>query len=418
MIRIIPISDVGEFADKTRPASGQTADVSDIIRDVRKDGDSALARYEEMFGGRYSARISQERVAEAHDQITQGQRNAIVEMRDRLVGVETLLRESLQDMTARIGSTTVSRRFVPLKSVGCYVPGGLAKYPSSAVMSVSTAKVAGVPRVVVITPSAADGVDPVTLAAADICGADEIYGVGGAHGVAALAYGTKTIQRVDKIVGPGGRFVTAAKLAVSNAVSIDMLAGPTELAVIADESADPTYVAADIIAQAEHSEDTFCCAITTSGKVADRIQEAIADMVPKTRRHKIVDASLSENGFIAVCRNWEDAARLAETLAPEHLQIMTKSPEEMASRVQSAGLVLTGHNSPSPASDYLLGTNHILPTGTGGRTRGALSVLDFVKLVTTVSTDIESLTKIAGHMKEITASEGLPGHYESVRCRI
>lgn len=417
-MRIVPVGDVGEFAATARPAAERGVDVADILEDVRLNGDAALARYERRFGGGGPLRISEEAIHRARNQITKEQRDAILAARDNLAEVEMSMHSSLHDITAKMDGATISRRFVPIGSVGCYVPGGLARYPSSAIMSVTTARVAGVRRVVVITPSTADGVDDMTLASADICGADEIYGVGGAHGIAALAYGTKTIRPVDKIVGPGGPYVTAAKAALAGTVPVDMPAGPTELAVLADGSADPSRVAADIVAQAEHSRDSFCCVITTSAGLAAGVQDEVGRIVPEAERREIIDASLSRNGFIAVCESMEDATRLADALAPEHLQVMTESPDRVAAGVRNAGLVLLGHDTPSTASDYLLGTNHILPTGGWGRTRGALSVLDFVKVSTTVSADADTLAGIAGHVRELTASEGLPGHYESVRCRV
>ncbi len=418
MIRIVAVSDVEDFAASARPKPAQTAAVDGIISDVRENGDAALRRYEEQFGGSAGPlRVPEREIKKARDGLSSGQVDAINLARSRLADVETRLRESLQDIAAGFRGVRISRRFEPIGSAGCYVPGGLARYPSSAVMSVTTAKVAGVDRVVVITPSRMGEVDPVTLASADICGADEVYGVGGAHGIAALAYGTETIRPVGKIVGPGGAFVTAAKAAVSQDVSVDMLAGPTELAVIADSTTNPEYVASDIMAQAEHSRDTFCYVITTSMSLAVEVQRAVRQKIKTAQRRDIIQASLAGNGFIAVCQEMSDAARLADILAPEHLQIMTESPGDVAKGIKSAGLVLLGSDTPSTASDYLLGTNHILPTGGQGRVRGSLSVLDFMKLGTTVASDADALAEISGHMMELAMSEGLPNHYESVRCR-
>ena len=233
--------------------------------------------------------------------------------------------------------------------------------------------------------------------------------------MAALAYRTRTIRPIDKIVGLGGSFVTAAKAAVSAAVPIDMLAGLTELAVLADGSADPEYVAAYIVAQAEHSNDTFCYGITASRDVAVRLQDAVRRRAEAAARRGIVRASLDGNGFIAVCGGMEEAARLADLLAPEHLQVMTERAEEVARAVGRAGLVLLGQT-PSPASDYLLGSNHILPTGGKGMTREPLSALDFLKLRATVSATTDALREISGAMKVLAESEDLPNHYESVRC--
>ena len=418
-MRIVTVRNVERFAARARPAPAvQGSEVDGIIAEVRRDGDAALRRYEKRFGGRAGTiRVSGEEIRKAYDAVSGEQLDAIRQARDRLSITETALKERLRGFAAVSGGVTVSREFAPIGSVGCYVPGGLARYPSSAVMSITVAKLAGVRRVVAVSPSRDGAMDPMTLAAADLCGADEIYKVGGAHAVAALAYGTRTIRPVDKIVGPGGSFVTAAKAAVSPAVSIDMLAGPTELAVIADDSADPEHVAADIVAQAEHSEDTFCYAITASRDVAVRLQGAVRRRAGAAARGGIVRASLDCNGFIAVCGGMGDAARLADLLAPEHLQVMTKDAEAVARAVGSAGLILLGQT-PSPASDYLLGSNHILPTGGQGKTRGPLSVLDFLKIRATVSASTDTLKEIAGAVRVLAESEDLPNHYESVRCRL
>jgi histidinol dehydrogenase len=286
-------------------------------------------------------------------------------------------------------------------------------------MSVTPAKIAGVKRIVVVSPPNSDGkIDPLVVVAAEICGANEIYRVGGAQAIAALAFGTKSISKVDKIVGPGGAFVTLAKSVVSERTSIDMLAGPTELGIIADATANPKYIALDLISQSEHSKDTLCYLITNSEKLAKSVDKIITDMVNKIKRSDFVKTSLKENGFIAICKNNSDMIKLANELAPEHLQIMTKNPNAFGTKITSSGLVLLGHDTPSSASDYLLGSNHILPTNRFGKTRGSLSVLDFIKINTQVSASKSVLSKILKHLEVFTEAEGLPNHYEAVRGRI
>ncbi len=308
---------------------------------------------------------------------------------------------------------------MPILSVGCYIPGGLAKYPSSAIMSIIPAKVAGVKRIVVVSPPNKDGkIDPLTIVAADLCGANEIYKTGGAQAIAALSFGTKSIKKVDKIVGPGGAFVTIAKSLVSDQTSIDMLAGPTELGIIADNTANPDYVALDLISQAEHSKDTFCYLITSSEGLAKKVSSIISEKVRTIKRSEFVKPSLKNNGFIAICKNSSDMTSLANELAPEHLQIMTKNPSNISKKITSAGLVLLGNESPSSASDYVLGSNHILPTNKFGNTRGSLSVFDFLKVHTEISTSKKTLKKVEGFMKTFTDAEGLPNHYEAVRGRL
>jgi histidinol dehydrogenase len=303
--------------------------------------------------------------------------------------------------------------------VGCYIPGGLAKYPSTAIMSVIPAKIAGVKRILVTSPPNKEGkLDPLTIVAADICGATEIYKTGGAQAIAALSFGTKTIQKVDKIVGPGGPFVTLAKSLVSNTTSIDMLAGPTELGIIADNSADPNFVAADLITQAEHSSDTFCFLITTSLEFAKLVNQSLTKKIKKSKRSSIVKKSLGKNGFIAVCKSNSDVIKLVNKLAPEHLEIITKNQNEIAEKITTPGIILIGKYTPASASDYLLGSNHILPTNKFGRIRGSLSVLDFVKLGTRVESSKSSLRKLSKYLETLTTAEGLPNHYESVRSRL
>jgi histidinol dehydrogenase len=286
-------------------------------------------------------------------------------------------------------------------------------------MSVVPAKTAGVKRIVVVSPpNSAGNIDSLTVVTADICGADEIYKIGGAQSIAALSYGTKTISKVDKIVGPGGSFVTTAKSLISDQTAIDMLAGPTELGIIADNSTNPKFIALDLISQAEHSNDTFCYLITTSEKLANSVNKIISELIPKISRGEIVKFSLKNNGFIGICKTNSDMIKLANILAPEHLQIMTKSPESISSKIISSGLILLGNTTPSSASDYILGSNHILPTNGFGKTRGSLSVLDFIKINTEITSSKSSLLKISKYLEVLTNAEGLSNHFEAVRGRL
>jgi histidinol dehydrogenase len=311
------------------------------------------------------------------------------------------------------------RTFIPIPSVGCYIPGGQARYPSSAAMAVIPARQAGVKRIVVVSPPGRDGkIDPLTIVAAKMCGATEIYKVGGAQAIGALAYGTKSIPKVDKIVGPGGKFVSIAKSLVSDQTAIDMVAGPTELGILADASSDPELIALDLIAQAEHSKDTMCFVITQSKTVAKQIQKSIEKLIPGTERSSIIKDSISKNGFIAVCKNQNEVIELANKIAPEHLELMVKNAKSLSKKITGAGLVLIGKNTPSSASDYLLGTNHILPTNGFGRTRGGLSVLDFLKLQTVVVSKKSSLRSIVEDLKTLTDAEDLPNHYKAVKRRL
>ena len=422
-MKIISIRNVESFAQKIRPRPSikNKKIVESIISQVQKQGDTALKRYEKKFGGATlsSLRVTKKEVENAYSQVSKNEIAAIKISKNRLTKTESAVRKKLQNIKINFDGIKISKSFIPINSVGCYIPGGLARYPSSVVMSVVPAKVAGVKEIILVSPPNKQGnIDPLTLVAADICGAKEIYKIGGAQAIAALSFGTKSIPQVDKIVGPGGSFVTLAKSVVSDRTSIDMLAGPTELGIITDNSTNPEIAAIDLLSQAEHSTETFCYLITTSNKLARKIQITVNKMINNSQRKQIIKKSLEKNGFIAVCKNQNDAIRLANILAPEHLEILTKNPKKIAVKINSAGLILIGKNTPSSASDYLLGSNHILPTNGFGKIRGSLSVLDFVKLGTTVEASKDALGKISKYLDALTKAEGLPNHYKAVRSRL
>ena len=422
-MRILKVANTEDFAAKIAPTQPQKnkSDVEKILKDVAKNGDSAIKKYEKKFNKvkLSSLEVSKTEILDAYRKVSQRELTAIRLAKQKLEKTEKMTKSILKSTVNTYDGTKIQKDFVPLYSVGCYVPGGLARYPSSAIMSIVPAKVAGVKKIIVVSPPNIDGkLDPLTIVASNIAGATKIYKTGGAQAIAALAYGTKSIDKVDKIVGPGGAYVTLAKSIVSSDTAIDMLAGPTELGIIADDSADAELVAVDLISQAEHSSDTFCFLITTSSILAKKVDKIISEKSKTITRSKIVRESLEKNGFIAICKSLSDMINLANALAPEHLQIMTKYPLNVAQKITSAGLVLVGHDTPSAASDYILGSNHILPTNGFGKIRGSLSVLDFIKINTKVSASKQSMRKIAKHMKILTDSEGLPNHYESVRSRI
>ena len=423
MIRIIKVTNVEKFAAKIIPKQPQKNKtiVESILKNVKKNGDDAIRKYEKKFTGANlsSLRLTQTEIKNAYSKVSKTELSALRLAKARLEKTESIIKSILKNKTINNDGIKISKKFIPIQSVGCYIPGGLAKYPSSVIMSVVPAKVAGVKRVVVVSPPNSDGkIDPLTIVAANICGADEIYKTGGAQSIAALSYGTKTISKVDKIVGPGGSFVTTAKSLINNQTGIDMLAGPTELGIIADNSANPKFVALDLISQAEHSSDTFCYLITTSEKLAKSVSNIISELLSKIQRGNIVKSSLKNNGFIAICRTKSDMIKLANSLAPEHLEIMAKNPDSLSSKITTPGLILLGNNTPSSASDYVLGSNHILPTNGFGKIRGSLSVLDFIKINTQVTCSKSSLSKISKYLEVLTNAEGLPNHYEAVRGRL
>jgi len=418
-MKIITVTNVHSFA-KSQSHKFDKKTVESIINTVQKDGDSALRRFEKKFNGVdiKTFLVSKKEIRDAYQGVTEDQIQAIKLSKTRLEKTESALKSKLGKIEIKTDGIKITKTFTPLDSVGCYVPGGLARYPSSVIMSVVPAKIAGVKRTVIVTPpNKAGKVDPLVLVAADLCKADQIFKVGGAHAIAALAFGTKSIPRVDKITGPGGSFVTAAKYLVSDITSIDMLAGPTELAIIADDSADPKFVALDLISQAEHSSDTSCCLITPSKNLARKVVDLVEKIMPTLQRKDIVASSLDKNGFVAICK-MSDAILLANNLAPEHLEIITRQPRAISDKIKTAGLVLLGQNAPSAASDYLLGTNHILPTSRFGRSRGSLSVLDFLKIQTTVESSKKDLQRINKYLKAFAKAESLPNHYEAVKQRL
>jgi histidinol dehydrogenase len=388
---------------------------------VARGGDSALLSFAEKFDGARpeALRVTKQEVKESYRQVTAAQVRAIRLMKLRLEKSERALLKRLKGVVVSFDGVKIERQVTPVSSVGCYVPGGKARYPSTLLMCAVPAKVAGVERIVAISPTMKDGtVDPLTIVAADICGVSEFYKVGGAHGIAALAYGTESVKPVSKIVGPGGMYVTAAKLIASRSVSTDMVAGPTELLVYADSAADPRLVASDLVSQAEHSADTICGLVTGSQSLANEVQRQIGAVVDKIERSEIVRSSLEKNGFIAVCKRESDCIEFANEFAPEHIEVITRNADAAAKKITNAGLVLIGSMTPSSASDYCLGSNHVLPTLGFGKSRASLSVLDFVKVVNKVKVTRAGLTKVVGPVREIASAEGLPNHYEAVRARM
>jgi len=422
-MRIISVRNINTTVESVRPKINQQNrnKVKSIILDVKKRKDKAIKEYEKKFTGAKlkSIKVSQSEIKNAYSKVTKEQIAAIKLAKKRLEKSERAVKNQLRKIVLQIDGIKIDKDFVPLESVGCYIPGGGARYPSTVVMSVIPAKVAGVKKIIGVTSPNKNGmIDPLTLVAGDICGIDEFYKTGGAQAIAALAYGTESIPKVDKIVGPGGSFVTLAKLFVSETVSIDMIAGPTELAIIADLTAKPDLVAFDLISQAEHSPETMCCMITNSTKLKDLVIKSLEQKITIIERSKIVSESLRKNGFVAICKTMADVIEFANNLAPEHLEIITKNPRNIAKKITASSLVLIGKNTPSSASDYLFGSNHILPTNGFGRSRGSLGVLDYMKIQNKIESTKIALQKISNFMRAFTSAEGLPNHFEAVRSRL
>ncbi|HET6641355.1 MAG TPA: histidinol dehydrogenase [Nitrososphaeraceae archaeon] len=427
-MRIVDINNVQLDVAKFRKTNVTFSDniikkTSAIIASVEKLGDRGLLKYTQEFEGveLKTLRVSEDEIRSAYKNVTSLQLRSINAMRKRLVRLESNLLDHLSSIKSRFDRIKVTRLLRPIESVGCYVPGGKARYPSTLLMCCTPANVAGVKRLVVITPPRKDGsIDPLTLVAADICKVQEVYKLGGAQGIAALAFGTESIRKVDKIVGPGGIFVTAAKNMVSHRVAIDMVAGPTELLVFADSKSHPRLVAIDLISQSEHSSDTLCGVVTTSRRMAMRVKEEINKLIRSKDgilRGDIISQSLNENGFVAICKRESDAIDFINEFAPEHLEIMTVNAGSVVKKIRSAGLILIGKYTPSAASDYCLGSNHVLPTLGFAKSRAGLSVMDFLKMISCIELNAKELKKIESCVREITTAEGLFNHYKAVEGR-
>jgi histidinol dehydrogenase len=393
--------------------------VKTIVSQVRKDGDKALIEFAEKFDKvKLSSKtllVSADEIHEAYSKVTPQQITALQFIKQR---VETFQKQQLQSEnqidTEGIAIRTV---FCPLESVGCYVPGGQAAYPSTVVMTAVPAKIAGVKRIVVCSPSDAEGkVNALVLVASDICGVSEVYKVGGAQAIAALAYGTQTIKSVRKIVGPGSKYVTVAKVLVSTDVAIDMPAGPSEVLILADETADPRLIAFDMVSQAEHGTDSVAGLITTSEQLAEAVQKNLVNIIASAERSEKIFESLKKYGFIITCDSTDEMVMLSNQFAPEHLEVITKNAKNLYENLV-AGLILLGPYSPVSLSDYASGTNHVLPTGTFAQSFSALSVFDFLRRVSIVECSKTGLEKVKDNVKVLADAENLPNHYKAIAAR-
>jgi len=394
--------------------------VKEIIKQVKENGNVALVEFAQKFDkaelSLRTLKVKTEEIKEAYCRTSLEQLSALKFMKERVYAFQKQLLTQTEINTSGDGLwvQTVLR---PIESVGCYVPGGQAAYPSTLIMTVVPAKVAGVPRIVVCSPSDTKGrVNPLVLVAADICGVDEVYKVGGAQAIAALAYGTKTIKPVQKIVGPGSKYVTEAKVLVSPDVAIDMPAGPSEVLILADETADARFIAFDMVSQAEHGGDSVAGLITTSEKVAMRVQENLEIVAASAERREKVQEALAKYGFIIVCKNMEEGIILVNQFAPEHLEVMTVKPKEIAEKL-TAGLILLGPYSPVALSDYGSGTNHVLPTNGFAKSFSGLSVFDFMRRVSIVESSRTGLERVKDSVKVMAEAENLPNHYKAIQAR-
>jgi len=391
----------------------------EIIAEVRSRGDEALKYYTEKFDG---AVITDIRVSEA--EIDEAYRNADEYFIETLRQAAANIREFHEKQKregfsyTRPDGTRLGQRILPIGRAGVYVPGGTAAYPSTVLMDVIPAVVAGVKEIAMTTPPGADGkIKPEILVAAKIAGVSEIYKAGGAQAIAALAYGTESIKRVDKIVGPGNAFVAAAKKAVSGEVGIDMFAGPSEILIIADGKANPDHLAADMLSQAEHDKMASAVLVTTSEKVAEKTAELIEKRLRELPREETARASIENNGKIIVVKSLVEATEISDALAPEHLEIVTFDPESVLDGVRNAGSVFLGDYSPEPVGDYFAGPNHTLPTSGTARFSSPLGVDDFVKRSSFIKYSREALAKNGARIADFAEREGLSAHARSVTAR-
>ncbi|MDA4122423.1 MAG: histidinol dehydrogenase [Thaumarchaeota archaeon] len=404
---------------RSRDVSEVEKIVEEIVAKVRLEGDKALLMYSRTLdraeiGG--ALRVS-------GDDLTEAAQTIDAKLSEALRFSLGRIRRTQGQLLRRLSYTYVANGFVtrsaprPISSVGCYIPGGRASYASTVLMTAGVAKLAGVKRVVLCTPPDPQGrVSGAVLAAAQICGVDEVYRVGGAHSIAALGYGTETIPKVDKIVGPGGIYVSVAKRLISRDVPIDFFAGPTELVVVGDETADPRLVAWDLVGQAEHGEDSLCGFVTWDEGLARKVRREAALLARGAQRESYVRGAL-DRGFTALCSDREAALALVNAVAPEHLEVMVKDARSFSEGIENAGLVLLGKYAPCAASDYCIGTDHVIPTQGYAALRGGLSVFDFLKLSWTTEGTKEGLKATLPSLEALAKSEGLPNHYESAAAR-
>jgi histidinol dehydrogenase len=391
-------------------------DVRGIVERVRDEGDVAIREFSREFDGVEVGNLDVTDAAErAHETIDDDLLAAIRTAADNVRAFHE--RQVPEDWREDCGGRELGRRFRPLSQVGVYVPGGAAAYPSSALMGVVPAVVAGVDHVVVTTPPAEDP-NPATLAAVHEAGADAVYSVGGAQAVGAMAYGTETVSAVEKVVGPGNRWVTAAKAEVRGDVEIDFLAGPSEVLVLADATADPAFVAADLLAQAEHDEHASVVAVTDDADLAEAVADELDARLPDCGRRETVEAALDNDASgVFLARSMSEAVLFAEEYAAEHLSIQAEDDEALLDRIDSAGSVFLGPFTPVAAGDYASGTNHVLPTGGGAKRFSGLSVETFLRSTTVQRLDRDALDDLAGTITTLAEAEGLTGHAESVRRR-
>lgn len=411
----------GFLAAKREVSADVDAAVGTIIARVRTEGDLALVAYSKEFDtvdlDKLGLRITAAEIEKAVRSVDQPTRAALETARDRILSHHERQRPKDDHYRDAIGAELGSR-WTAVESVGLYVPGGLASYPSSVLMNALPAAVAGVPRVVMVVPSPRGELNPLVLAAAHLAGVSEIYRIGGAQAVAALAYGTQTIAPVVKIVGPGNAYVAAAKRRVFGHVGIDSIAGPSEVLVIADKDNNPEWIAADLLAQAEHDTAAQSILMTDDPAFASAVEAAVARQLGGLPRGNIAGESWNVFGAVIVLRDMDEAPALADKIAAEHLEVATRDPDAIAARIRNAGAIFLGAYTPEVIGDYVAGSNHVLPTARSARFASGLGVLDFMKRTSMLRLDERSLAALAGPAMALARAEGLEAHRRSVEVRL
>jgi len=409
------------LATKREAAADVEQAVRAIIEDVRKRGDRALIEFTKKFDRvdltAASLRVSLEEIEVAAAACDRKAYDALTLARDRIEAYHIRQKPSDERFIDPIG-VELGTRWTAIEAVGLYVPGGTAAYPSSVLMNAVPAKVAGVPRLVMVVPAPEGKLPPLVLAAAKLAGVDEVYRVGGAQAVAALAYGTQSIKPVAKIVGPGNAYVAAAKRLVFGTVGIDMIAGPSEVLILADRSANPDWVAADLLAQAEHDTAAQSILITDDATLANATEKAVTAQLATLPRSSVAGASWRDFGAIIVVRNLDDAIPLVDALAPEHLEIETENAEALAQKIRNAGAIFLGAHTPEAIGDYVAGSNHVLPTARSARFSSGLGVLDFMKRTSILKCGPDQLAALGPAAMALGEAEGLDAHARSVAIRL
>lgn len=426
MIRIAKADGVSEreLINQLKARSGEidrkvTSAVTEILNNVKQNGDDAVREYTLKFDGHMPSKfeISREEIDSSPDKCDRDFILALYKAADNIRDFHT--RQKQQSwLEPKQNGVILGQRIRGLKRVGVYVPGGTAAYPSSVLMNVIPAKIAGVKEIVMVTPPQKDGTaNPDILAAAKIAGVDRVFLIGGAQAVAALAYGTQSVPKVDKIVGPGNIFVATAKKLLYGTVDIDMIAGPSEILIVADKSANPKFLAADLMSQAEHDKMASAILLTTSEETANETAKELSRQMQTLERRDIIEQSLNDFGAIIVCKDISEAVDFANELAPEHLELAVENPMEYIGRVDNAGSVFLGHYSPEPLGDYFAGPNHVLPTSGTARFFSPLSVDSFIKKSSFIYYTEPALSEAKDDIIKLAETEGLTAHANSIKVR-